>query len=117
MGDFYQEVYCLVSRVPYGRVVTYGQVAAALGDRCRARGVGYALHILPSDTKVPWHRVINRAGRISIRGDDIRAQLQRMRLEAEGIEFDDEEKVNLKKFRYHFTPEDIACCKQDQNNN
>ena len=110
-STFYQQVYCLVKRVPKGRVVTYGQIAAALGDSCRARGVGYALHILPSDTDVPWQRVINRLGRISIRGDDWRAILQKRRLLDEGVEFDEQERIDLKKYQYRFTVEDIISCK------
>lgn len=93
--NFYTRVYDFVKQVPYGRVVSYGYVAAALGEPRAARAVGFALHMLPFKTDVPWHRVINSKGRISIRGDDFRADLQRRLLEAEGVKFDAGGKVEL----------------------
>ncbi len=107
---FYQRVYCLVRRIPRGRVVSYGAVAAALGMPRRARGVGYALHVLPSDTDVPWQRVINARGRISIRGDDIRAITQQQRLENEGVIFDGDGTIDFQRFGYRFDTKDILAC-------
>ena len=68
---FFTHVYRLVARVPKGRVVTYGQVAAILGAPRAARAVGTALRHLPRplSKKVPWHRVINASGGISSPGD------------------------------------------------
>lgn len=83
---FQSRVYAAVSLVPPGRLVTYGDVAAALGDAAVARQVGWALAAL-TDDGVPWHRVINAQGRISVRGDDARAVVQAARLEAEGVRF------------------------------
>lgn len=62
----YLAIFAAVRRVPRGRVATYGQIAALAGGRVTARQVGYALHSLPSLTAVPWHRIVNRAGRISL---------------------------------------------------
>jgi methylated-DNA-protein-cysteine methyltransferase-like protein len=86
---FARAVYALVRRVPRGRVVTYGQVAALLGHPRAARAVGTALANLPRPLQhiVPWQRVINAAGRISIRGGIERPDLQRELLELEGIRF------------------------------
>ncbi|HZO19026.1 MAG TPA: MGMT family protein [Gemmatimonadaceae bacterium] len=83
----YARVYAVIRRIPAGRVATYGQVArlAGLGDH--ARMVGYALAALPSGTTVPWHRVINARGSVSVRrsGESLS---QRIRLEREGVRFD-----------------------------
>lgn len=86
---FARAVYALVRRVPRGRVVTYGQVAALLGHPRAARAVGTALaHLPPTLARVvPWQRVVNAAGGISIRGDVVRPDLQRELLESEGIVF------------------------------
>jgi methylated-DNA-protein-cysteine methyltransferase-like protein len=96
-------VYRVVRRIPHGRVATYGQIAAILGHPRAARAVGSALHWLPRHlaSRVPWHRVINAAGRISYRGDVYRPGLQRRLLEDEGIVFDGSERVNLRRFRWN----------------
>ena len=84
---FARAVYALVRRVPRGRVVTYGQVAAILGHLRAARAVGTALSNLPPALVrlVPWQRVINAAGGISFRGDAYRPDHQRELLELEGV--------------------------------
>jgi len=99
---FFLHVYRLVSQIPKGKVVTYGQVAALLGAPRAARAVGTALRYLPRPLSrtVPWQRVINAAGGISFRGDVLRIEEQRWLLDAEGIEFDRHGKVNLKKYRW-----------------
>ena len=99
---FFVHVYRLVAQVPKGKVVTYGQVAALLGAPRAARAVGTALRYLPGSLTrtVPWQRVINAAGGISLRGDVLRAEEQRWLLEGEGVEFDRHGKVNLKKYRW-----------------
>jgi len=76
----WQAIYGVVTRIPRGRVSTYGRVAELAGLPRRARLVGRALRELPPDSDVPWHRVLNAAGRISPRGDalgheDLQAQL------------------------------------------
>jgi methylated-DNA-protein-cysteine methyltransferase-like protein len=99
---FFTHVYRLVAQIPKGKVVTYGQVAALLGAPRAARAVGTALRYLPRPLAqtVPWQRVINASGSISIRGDVIRVEEQRWLLENEGIEFNRHGKVNLKKHRW-----------------
>lgn len=98
---FYRLVYRLVCRVPRGKVVTYGQVAAILGQPRGARAVGVALGALrpPLQDTVPWHRVINAAGRPSHR-DGFWAGIQREMLEAEGVRFDRRDHVDLKRVRW-----------------
>jgi methylated-DNA-protein-cysteine methyltransferase-like protein len=84
----YQDIYAVVSRIPRGRVATYGQVAGLAGRPRQARLVGYALHALPPGTRVPWHRVVNARGQVSLRGDgsgfeDVQVEL----LTKEGVRF------------------------------
>ena len=100
--QFFTCVYRLVSQVPKGKVVTYGQVAALLGAPRAARAVGSALRYLPQPLSqtVPWQRVINASGSISIRGDVYRVDEQRWLLESEGIEFNRYGKVNLEKYQW-----------------
>jgi methylated-DNA-protein-cysteine methyltransferase-like protein len=88
-GDRRARIYAAVRRIPAGRVATYGQIAEVAGLRGHARLVGYALAALDVDTDVPWHRVVNARGAISLPVRDHGALMQRARLEAEGIEFRD----------------------------
>ena len=93
-------IYSVVRRIPRGRVATYGQVAELAGLPGHARQVGYALHALPAGTRVPWHRVINAAGAVSLRaasGDEV---TQRQLLESEGIVFDARGRVPLARVRW-----------------
>lgn len=101
---FTERVYAMVRRVPRGRVVSYGGVAALLGQPRAARGVGRALNALPEGSDVPWWRVVNRNGEISIRGVLHGAVLQRRLLRAEGVRFDATGRVDWK--RYGWTPEE-----------
>ena len=85
MNNFYRKVYELVSTVPPGHVVTYGQIAAALSSPRASRMVGTALRSLREGSPVPWHRVISSKGRISIQNMDHPAEEQANLLMAEGI--------------------------------
>jgi methylated-DNA-protein-cysteine methyltransferase related protein len=98
---FYRLVYRVVRRVPRGKIVTYGQVAAILGQPRGARAVGMALGALRDAplADVPWQRVINAAGRCSHR-DGFWAGIQREMLEDEGVRFDRHGKVDLKRARW-----------------
>ena len=88
----------MVRRIPRGRVATYGGVAELAGLGGHARQVGYALHDLPDRSDVPWHRVINARGEISPRSAGDSHELQRMLLEAEGVEISLAGKIDLKRF-------------------
>ena len=83
-GRTSRAIYATVRRIPRGRVATYGQVAALAGGSVSARQVGYALHALPGSTTVPWHRVINREGRISLPPQEGGIE-QQLRLAREGV--------------------------------
>ncbi|WP_158746681.1 MGMT family protein [Acidisphaera sp. L21] len=94
---------CAVVRgIPKGWVATYGQVAAMAGLPRRARLVGHVLQHLDPAIKIPWHRVVNAKGEVSYtqsrNGGDA---LQQRLLEKEGIEFDDNNRFNLERFRWH----------------
>lgn len=93
-------ILAVVRRIPRGRVATYGQVAALAGLGGQPRLVGYALHALPSTTTVPWHRVINARGMVSLRADGGGSLTQRLLLEREGIGFDARGRVSLERFRW-----------------
>ncbi len=89
-------IYEVVSQVPLGRVASYGQIAQIVGAGCDARMVGYAMHSVPAGSGVPWQRIVNREGRVSQPGQG--GELQRMRLEAEGIPFDERNRIDLNRF-------------------
>jgi methylated-DNA-protein-cysteine methyltransferase-like protein len=91
----YQRIYAVVRRIPEGRVATYGQVASLAGLRGQARQVGYALHALPSETVVPWHRVVNASGQISRRSQPGGELVQQMLLEREGVRLNPRGRVAL----------------------
>lgn len=101
MTDFSKRVYACVRRIPKGRIVNYGGVAALVGNPRAARGVGYALSHLPIDTDVPWWRVVNRQGGISTSRLTGVAQRQRALLEHEGVEFDELGHASWERFGWY----------------
>lgn len=98
---FQQTIYWLVQQIPLGRVATYGQIAALCGWPRHARYVGYALYQVAPDSEIPWHRVVNAQGKISYapqrQGTD---ELQRWRLEAEGIIFERGDRIRLSRYQW-----------------
>ena len=100
MRRFDRAVYRLVVAIPRGRVTTYGQVAALLGAPRAARGVGFALKRLPRGSAVPWHRVINARGGISLRANVASMLSQRILLEREGVRFS-RDRVPLDRYRWN----------------
>ena len=96
----YERIYDVINGIPRGRVATYGQIADLAGIPGQPRRIGYALSALPSDSGVPWHRVINAQGRISFRSRSTHEKLQRRLLSQEGVVFDAAGRVNLALFRW-----------------
>jgi methylated-DNA-protein-cysteine methyltransferase-like protein len=95
----YARIYAVVRRVPHGRVTTYGAVARIAGLPGHARQVGYALSALPTGTSVPWHRVINAQGKLSLeRVGSSSGTTQRIRLVREGVVVSAGGKVSLARF-------------------
>jgi methylated-DNA-protein-cysteine methyltransferase-like protein len=99
MEHLYDRIYAMVSRIPPGKVTTYGRIAELVGG-CTARMVGYAMAALKRGTapEVPWQRVINAQGKISIHGDGIGNAMQRTLLEEEGVVFDENDRVDFSVF-------------------
>lgn len=100
-NSFFQRAVAMVRRIPYGEVTTYGQISILISGSVRgARAVGYALAALSDEEaeEVPWWRVINAHGRISNSNRHLNATRQRELLEAEGVEFGADERVELSRF-------------------
>ncbi len=99
MSELFQRVYEIVARIPRGKVVTYGQIAAALGDPRQARTVGWALRSTPEWLDIPWHRVVNSSGGISPRHSIGGLNTQRKLFEDEGVVFNEDGRLDLERYR------------------
>ena len=95
-----KQVWYILSQIPEGKVVTYGQLAEMIGFEKGARVVGNILKQLPAGSDLPWHRVINSKGEISFPKGTHRYLKQVERLEKEGISFI-KEKISLQHYRWH----------------
>jgi methylated-DNA-protein-cysteine methyltransferase-like protein len=95
----WEQIYEAVRRIPRGRVATYGDVSEMANLEGHARQVGYALHALPPNSGVPWHRVINAKGEISPRSAGDSHELQLELLRAEGVAVDERGRVDLRRYR------------------
>jgi methylated-DNA-protein-cysteine methyltransferase-like protein len=82
-----ERIWKAVARIPRGEVASYGSVAARAGLPRRARLVGHALKVAPASLKLPWHRVLNAQGRISLPAGSKAHRTQRRLLEEEGVAF------------------------------
>lgn len=99
--SLYGRIYALVRQVPMGYVTTYGEIARQVG--CTARTVGFAMAALPAGHDVPWQRVINSQGRVSSRADGDGSLVQRVLLEAEGVDFDERQRIDLRRALWRFS--------------
>lgn len=100
MVTLFGEIYRIVRRIPAGSVASYGDIAARCKSSVSARTVGWAMSVAPDG--VPWHRVVNQQGRLSIGKRSVLLQeLQKNLLQAEGIEFVALDQVNIAKHRWH----------------
>jgi methylated-DNA-protein-cysteine methyltransferase-like protein len=98
-GTSYERIYRAVRKVPRGKVTTYGAIARMAGLPRQARLVGYALSALDGSSTLPWHRIINAQGRLSLeRAGRASGLTQRIRLEREGVKVDAGGRVSLKRF-------------------
>lgn len=93
-------VWQIVASIPEGYVTTYGDVARLAGSPRAARQVGGVLRRLPEGSALPWHRVVNRHGAISLTGSDL--QRQRQALLAEGIQVTGSGKIDMQKYRWRY---------------
>ncbi|MDR2634700.1 MAG: MGMT family protein [Clostridiales bacterium] len=96
-SSFFQNVYEVVRGIPRGQVLSYGQIAALAGKPRAARGVGWALHVNPDPEHIPCHRAVYKDGGLckgfAFGGEDE----QRARLEAEGVTFNDDGRIDMQK--------------------
>ena len=92
--SLYLRIYKLVKQIPKGQVATYGQIAKMVGN-CGPRQVGYAMSHTPNGKKIPWQRVINSQGRISVRKDGAEDPRQMQLLKQEGIIFSKSGKIDF----------------------
>jgi len=95
--EFHRLTVSVIKRIPRGKVATYGQIAAMAGSPRGARQVVRTLHSSSDKEDLPWHRVINSKGMISLppgRGYELQQRL----LESEGVEFNRKGRVDLKRF-------------------
>ncbi|SON49938.1 MGMT family protein [Vibrio tapetis] len=98
MDQFLVQIFAVIHQIPSGKVTTYGKIAQLSGYPGYARHVGKALGNLPEGSKLPWHRVINSQGKISLKGDDL--ERQRASLLKEGIKVTPAGRVSLKKYQW-----------------
>ena len=101
-NDFFDRVLEVVAQIPYGKVTTYGAIAEVCGVKSAARTVGWALNGA-SESGLPCHRVVNRFGALSGKVHFGSPTLMRDLLESEGVEFDDNDCVDMEK--YFWKPE------------
>ncbi len=95
-------VYLVMSQIPPGKVVSYGELAAMAGLGRAARWVGRLMSQLPDDTSLPWHRVIAAGGRLSLPAGTAAGHEQRMRLRAEGLTIVND-RVDMRRHDWHST--------------
>lgn len=102
MSKFRDSVYKIIQSIPSGFVMSYGQVALYAGSPRAARQVGWILHQSEGKVKLPWWRVINNSGRISIKGSyENTPNVQKQLLESEGVEVEENLDIDIEKYRYY----------------
>ena len=100
MQSFFEDVYKVVCSIPRGKVLSYGDVARAVGRPNLSRQVGWALHVNPYPGAVPCHRVVMKDGSLTESFAFGGACVQRAMLESEGVEVCDDFKVDMKRFQW-----------------
>jgi len=102
MSDFENKIVTVVRAIPKGKVASYGQIAALIGAPRAARQVGQILRT--SKQEMPWWRVVNKDGRISIKNPEITPDIQKAFLEKDGVEVTSDYSVDIATLR--FSPSD-----------
>jgi len=98
MEAFTRKVVSIISEIPKGKVMSYGQIARLAGSPRAARQIVRILHSMSDKYNLPWHRVINSKGQIGLSGDH--ADTQRKLLEEEGICFQEDGSISLEEFGF-----------------
>lgn len=102
-AKYRERVFAIVRRIPRGRVMTYGQIAVLLDNahqRYTPRTIGFVLHSITEEDKIPWHRVINSRGECSTTKILLPSDKQQRLLEAEGIVFSSDNRCDLESLRW-----------------
>jgi methylated-DNA-protein-cysteine methyltransferase-like protein len=99
MNDFSQRIIETIKKIPEGSVATYGQIAAIAGNSRAARTVSWILNSSSEKHDLPWHRVVNSKGFISLKGEGY--ELQKQLLRQEGVKFGKNDRINLKKYLWN----------------
>ncbi len=100
MDDFYEKVYEVVRKIPRGKVVSYGDIAAFIGAKASARTVGYAMNKAHSHKNIPAHRVVNRNGLLTGKFHFEYPTLMQELLESEGIVIVNDQIQQFEKVRW-----------------
>lgn len=95
----FETIYDVIYQIPEGRVASYGQIAELAGNRRWARVVGYALHAIPHESDIPWHRVVKRDGEVFGGAESSGGRYQTELLRGEGVGFI-EGHVDMKKYQW-----------------
>ena len=101
-NPFTDRIIDIIRRVPEGKVATYGQIAAYAGNRGAARQVSWVLHSSSEKENLPWHRIVNSSGRISLKPQR-GYELQKSLLLAEGVLFDELDRIDLERHRWNLS--------------
>jgi len=99
MLPYTMRVIDLIKGIPKGYVMTYGQIAKLAGNSRGARQVVRILHTQSKAYELPWHRVVNAKGQISIMDEEMNF-LQKLYLQEEGIVWDEQDRIQLESYRY-----------------
>ncbi|PIR42814.1 hypothetical protein COV25_00980 [candidate division WWE3 bacterium CG10_big_fil_rev_8_21_14_0_10_35_32] len=99
MPNFKTQVIKIINSIPRGKVASYGQIAVYAGAPRAARAIGMILNRLPSDTKLPWWRIVNNKGKLTIRGSIFNRNDQQSLLQAEGVQFKKEYEFKIEEYR------------------
>jgi len=97
MDSFNARVYRAVAKIPEGKVATYGLIAGLAGSPRASRQVGWAMHGSPRGLRLPCHRVVNRTGALAPEGVFGGRDVQRAMLEAEGVTFLGDGRIDMRK--------------------
>lgn len=103
----FDRIYAVVRKIPKGRVASYGQVAALAGNPRWSRVVGYALHVNPDPDGIPCYRVVTKEGSLSEAFAFGGINEQRLLLERDGVEFDENGRVVMEKYRWEPMPWEV----------
>ena len=120
ISNFKNKVILAVKKVPYGKVASYGQIALMIGVPKASQAVGQVLNgleeeLFSSKHAVPWWRIVNNAGRISIKGTRYHnALMQKSLLEKEGLMISDDLTFDIEKYRYRPMPEELKDLELDE---